>query len=165
MNLGLVAFKTNRFGDARDMFEECRSILDGLGDRSLLPHLLANLGITLIQLQDEAGARAAYRAALGVSVESGNLETMAASIEGFAQLAQQTDGERSIRLCAAADAIRTEAGTPRVPSDQPEWNANLERAEREFGKDRFAELWQEGIALGRDGAVTYALNEEADPKG
>lgn len=158
VNMAAVAHLTNRLDDARRLYENSLALFEQVGERNFAAMGYSNFGVTLLALGDVVNSRSAFARGIRAAHEIGNREVVAASLEGFAQLAQEAeDHPRSIRLLGAADALRKLNGTPRLPVDQPEWDAYLARMEAALGPETVKGLHDEGVALGTSDSVTYAL--------
>lgn len=160
MNMATIAQLTGRFDDSRGLYEQCLALFEQVGERNFAAMGYANFGFSLLALGDITGAREAFARGIRSAEEIGNREVVAAALEGFSQLAQQAEDQpRSIRLLGAADALRHSNGTPRLPVDQPDWDAYLARMVEGLGSEMVTALYDEGAALGPAGAVGYALGE------
>lgn len=160
MNMAGLAQLTQRFEESRRLYLQCLALFEEVGERNFAAMARSNFGMSLVDLGEIEEAREAFARGVRDALEIGNLEVVAASLEGFAQLAQRAeDHPRSIRLLGAADAIRNANKTPRLAVDQPEWDAYVARMEESFGAETVKRSYDEGAALGTAGAVGYALGE------
>jgi len=159
-NSAVVAMLTRRFEDARAIYEECLPVIEELGVRTWAPMVHSNYGIALLELGEFSGARAAFARGIRLAHELEIMDVVASSLEGFAQLAERLgDAPRSVRLLAAAEAVRSSSATPRLPQEGSEWDLYRARMNEAVGAESFARLYSEGAALGVAGGVALALAE------
>lgn len=160
-NLGLVAAKFGEYSLARECHDESISIRREIGDRMGMASSLGNLGFVALALGDLATAQANHQESLGLRWEIGDRLGVAGSLEAIAHLEaikRQTD--RSLRIWAAAEALRDEIRSP-MPLDDREVYGNAIRAARqEIGEEAFAKLWAEGRAMTVEQSVQFALEKQ-----
>jgi non-specific serine/threonine protein kinase len=70
--------------------------------------------------------------------------------------------DRAARLHGAAEAVRRAIGQAQHPDDQAQFERHLAEVRAAAG-DAFEQLWAEGMAMGIDEAITYALSTDQPP--
>jgi hypothetical protein len=124
----------------------------------MVPTVQSNLGIVLSALGEHAAAAELFASALRTVQDTGNVEVMVSTIEGFGQIAfARGDWARAVHLAAAADKLRSTLGAPRLLKDQREFEAERAAESAEIGQAIYARHWEEGAALNQEQAIALAL--------
>jgi hypothetical protein len=82
---------------------------------------------------------------------------VAEGLAGLAALAAEP--ERAARLYGAADALRTEIGAPRPPTERVAEARQIEAVRASLGGAAFDAAWSAGRALAPEQAVREALGQ------
>ena len=91
----------------------------------------------------------------------GNKLGMAKALMGFGELAlAQNDPERSVRLFAAAEALRQTIGAPMPATERTRFESDVARVQALLEKETFAAAWNAGKKMTDEEAVSYALKEK-----
>jgi predicted ATPase/uncharacterized protein HemY len=160
-DLGLLACCKGDPGKAEPLLKESLMTFQEYGDKAGIGTALKGLGDVALLRAEHAAARRHYRDSLGVFREIGRRQLVAGVLERFARLAAaEADPALSVRLLAAAQALRDTLGTPRPPNEQPEHQAQLHALRHALGEAAFTSAWQEGEALSWDQAAALTLGEE-----
>ena len=163
MALGLIAYRQERWADARAHYRAATAMFDELGDRNFGTAVRINFGIALLAMGETAEALETFTKGLRMAQEVGSLENMTASLEGLSQIAgERGDQDRSVRLAAAADGMRTKFEMARAAADHRLWDDGMRALATQVGEERFARLWAEGAALDREAAIALGLQVGAD---
>jgi ATP/maltotriose-dependent transcriptional regulator MalT len=130
--------------------------------RGATEHHLAALARRQRELGD---AEDLLHAMLARSHRAGLRPQVVISLEALAAIALQHESTaEATRLLAAATAMRSSVGMVRWPIDQPAYDEDLARAQRDLGLDSFRTAWEEGAALSVDDAVAYASRARGERK-
>src|SRR4030088_940758 len=104
---------------ARTLYEQGLAIFRDLGDRWGIAGTLADLGSLAREQGDYPTAGSRYRESIRIFQELDHKRGIARLLECFAcSAAVQLDAERSLRLAAAAAALRQNIGAPLTPAGQ-----------------------------------------------
>jgi len=155
LGLGDLARLTGNPAKARQHYLEAFGILREVGARPEMARCLAGLGRIETSQGDLELAGQHLSESIEISRSTGSRIGVIRGLDSFAALAMaQGNQEVSVRLAAAAAALRAEATSATAPSARTErllaWAAGL-------GKPAIDELWTAGSELGSDGAVELAL--------
>jgi predicted ATPase/class 3 adenylate cyclase/Tfp pilus assembly protein PilF len=163
-NLGNVAKHQGDFPSARALHEESLAIKRELGYRQRIASSLNSLGDLDLDQGDPASAQALYREALAIGRELGERLRIAFSLEGLAAaVAALGNAPRAARIWGAAERLRSEAGSPLPPKDQPYYDRRVAAARAALGDNAvFDRAWQEGRALPLEQAMELALKETVE---
>jgi hypothetical protein len=139
---------------------EALGLLQELDDAQGQHWTLFTLGSIAQRQGDNAGARAHFMECLDFFRRNEDQIGIAACLEGLAGVAC-TLGQpvQSVRLFAAATALRDTVGDKRFPDEADECERHLARAREQLGKDAFAAAWFAGCALSLERAIAEALGE------
>ncbi len=159
-NLGLIAAHQGRYTHALETFTRCLSLHREIGDKGGMADSLHNLGFSATKEGDYAKARTFFHECLALSLDIQDRRGIAETLEEYATLlALETMFTRSVRLFAAARTIRESVGAPLEPYRKDDVQRTIEHARHKLG-DAFPAIWKEGLQLGLEGAVAYALSED-----
>ena len=163
-----VAWSMNYQGDvardqgdseaARTLYEQGLAIFRELGDRWGIAATLADLGSLAREQGNYPGARSMYQESIRLFYELNHKRGIARLLEFFScSSAAQGEAERSLRLAAAAAALRKNIGAPLTPADQARLDKSLDAARRAVTSTAGATAWSEGWALPVEKAIEEVL--------
>ena len=134
-----------------------------LGNRAGIANSLNMLGTISTEEGDYAGAWVLHEQALQIRCELGDVEGIARSLEGLAEvIAARGNSLRAARFWGAAERMRAEVGLPLSPK-RPGYHRHVGAARAELGDDTsFERGWKEGRALTMEQAVELALKKIVD---
>ncbi|MGD9713445.1 MAG: LuxR C-terminal-related transcriptional regulator, partial [Thermomicrobiales bacterium] len=159
-NLGLVTSRTGNTTEGLAMLDRAIAAHDALGyqfGKALAQRFKAQ---TVLSLGDYDAARDLYLASLSPSIESMQAWHIANSLEGLSLVAAQERKDHvSVKLFAAADAIRATYGVPLEPALKTEYMAVLDDVRPRLGAMAFDTSWHEGVALDSASAIAFAREE------
>jgi DNA-binding CsgD family transcriptional regulator len=155
--LGVLSLRAEQPEDARDHLERCRAL-------SRTPTLTftagrAALGLAHLALTDGEPGRARELAheGLGLLADAGDHLGAADALETVADVAASQGSEhRALRLLAAAERFREQAGVERLPFEADRFPGAVARSRAGLDADEAAAGWEEGSALSLETAVAYA---------
>jgi predicted ATPase len=167
-----VAWSTNYQGDvardqgdsaaARKLYEQGLVIFRELDDRWGIAGTLADLGSLAREQGDYPRAHAMYRESIKLFQELDHKRGIARLLECFAcAAAVQQEAKRSLRLAAAAAALRQNIGAPLTPAEQTKLEASLQPARQALADVVGTAAWLEGWALPIEKAIDEVLMAEA----
>ena len=118
---------------------------------------------SLAEIAKEAGELDRAKEMFGESMEllhgMGDLQGVAQCLLGFAEVALQGEEfELAVKLYSAFEKIRDEIGLSIAEMDQQVYSDELARLRDALGEHRYQELWEEGLVLELDDAVSMALS-------
>ena len=157
-HLGDVTVLEGDYDAARTQYDEALAIHRDLKN-------LAGIALSLKGLGDVALAQDAYGTARGLWAESlaifqdlGDQREIASALEGFASLtAQEGAPERAAVLWGAAATFRVQIGSPLPPAKEPHYKRAVTEVQRALDKERFLAVWNQGVALTTEQAITYTM--------
>jgi len=167
-----VAWSTNYQGDvardqgdsaaARTLYEQGLVIFRELDDRWGIAGTLADLGSLAREQGDYPRAHSMYRESIRLFQELDHKRGIARLLECFACAAAiQLEARRSLRLAAAAAALRQNIGAPLTAAEQTKLEASLHPARQALADKAGAAAWLEGWALPIEKAIDEVLMPEA----
>jgi predicted ATPase/DNA-binding CsgD family transcriptional regulator len=155
LGLADLARLTGDPGSAQRRYAEALAILREVNARPEIARCLAGLGRIAMDQGQTALAREHLTESIGLSRAMGSRVGMIRGLEAFAALAAaQQRPDRSVRLAAAAAALREAAHLPGRSGARAE---RLPAAARGLGPDAVNRLWTEGSGLDASSAVELAL--------
>ncbi|MGH2662698.1 MAG: ATP-binding protein [Actinomycetota bacterium] len=162
--LGILGNQEIREGHPEDglpMVEEALAIYRELGNLFATGDSLSGLGSLYRILGDNEAATAAQRESLEIFVEVGNPTGIAMVLEEMAMIAAM-DGrlERDLRLAGASQGIKDRTGGG-PPAELMRSGESLDEARRGLDPETAERVWAEGLEMGTDKAVAYALEGES----
>ncbi len=159
--LGMVARDAGQFEDARSCLDEALSIQRGLEDVVCVSLSLSVLGELALRNRQPRQASALFAESLSTQRLVGYWHGMADSMWGLAAAAAE-EGRlvRSARLLGVEDAFRREWRVPFRIATAERHDTFLSALKPQQGA-AFAVAWREGLAMGREEALAYALAEPA----
>jgi tetratricopeptide (TPR) repeat protein len=158
LNLGELARKRGDLARAREFLEEALASVRAVDMTWGIANILTLLGHLACQQQDYAHAKVRYRESLALYHGLGNATYIAWCLEGIAAVAlAQGSYQHTIRLCAAAAALRVAAQTPLPPTEQDDFDRTVMTARAELDEQTFTEEWRNGSSMTQDDAISSAL--------
>jgi hypothetical protein len=146
---------------ARTFYEQGLAIFRELGDRWGIAATLADLGSLAREQGNYPGARSMYQESIRLFYELNHKRGIARLLECFScSSAARGEAERSLRLAAAAAALRKNIGAPLTPADQARLDASLDAARRAVTSTEGATAWSEGWALPVEKVIEEVLGLE-----
>jgi predicted ATPase len=147
---------------AEALYREALASFRSLEDDWGLASTFADLATLARRQGDPAKAAALLQEALQKFAELEYRRGIARILDALACLAaDQGQSERTLRLAAAAAALRSKVGAPSASAEREELEAHLDRIRREIGEKDARAAWQEGAELSLREAVRLA-GEAAD---
>jgi predicted ATPase len=160
-DLGILACCEGDPVMAEPLFQQSLATFQEYGDKAGIGTALQGLGDVALLREEHATAGRYYRESLTIFREIGRRQHIAAVLERLARLAAaEADPTVSVRLLAAAQALRDTLGTPRPPSEQPGHETQAESLLQAMGEAAFTAEWDAGRALSWVRAAALALGEE-----
>jgi tetratricopeptide (TPR) repeat protein len=161
-NLAMVMYSQGDLRRAAQLTEEAVALLRELGARGDVALGLYNLGWIAL-LQDDLGKAAdLYRESLSLSWEIGLNPLVQWALEGLACLAgAKGEAERAARLWEAAQTLHKTKGILRDTDFLAEADTRISAVRSGMGEEAWEEAQHKGRVMTLDGAVSYALEEEA----
>ncbi len=162
-NLGLFASLRGDHARGRNLLEEALAEIRPAGNRVVTSNILDSLGRINLLLGDQIAARSYYEEALELCIRFGDSLNLAECLEGIALLAlAAADGERTLRLVAAATVIRKATGAHAMPSWASQVELGTSAARAKVGQ-RADGAWQQGAAMSVREAARYASGSAPSP--
>jgi non-specific serine/threonine protein kinase len=160
--LGMIARDAGHFEKARSCLDEALSLQRGLADYWCASLSLSVLGELALRGRQPAQANALFAESLSLQSRVGYWYGMADSVWG---LAASAAGEgwlvRSARLLGAEEAFRRDGRVPFHVAPVDRHDTVLSALRQRMEPAPLAAAWQEGLAMGREEALAYALAEPA----
>jgi predicted ATPase/DNA-binding winged helix-turn-helix (wHTH) protein len=143
---------------ARELYQRALSAFREAGDPWGSARSLTDLASIDCEQGDHLPAQAAYREALQIFAELGHRRGMARALEGYACLAlAQGNGERALKLAAAAAHLRQEIKAPLNQAEQSKFDQTLLPAWDSLGEAEGKHAWAEGSSMSLEKAIRYSL--------
>lgn len=156
--LGEVALRQGDYTRATQLLEESLDLRRQLGNKWGVGVSLGTLGWVAICEGAWDRARERLRESLEVRHEIGDKGGSAWCLERLADLAlAHGKSEKSVRLLAAAAALRISIGSVIDPADQNEYQHKLDTLRKDLGVPHFGKIWDEGHALTLEQAIAHAF--------
>jgi tetratricopeptide (TPR) repeat protein len=166
-NLANAAAMQGDRAPARLYYEEALRLNRELGNKTWEAHILNNLGDMAFDENDVATAKSLYRESLALLRDIGDRHALDSLLESLGVLASAGANKndpsaavRTVRLLAAAQALRDAVGTALPSSDRAAFEQHVSDARNLLGAERFAAAWAEGQRMKLEQAVAYALEDE-----
>jgi predicted ATPase/DNA-binding winged helix-turn-helix (wHTH) protein len=158
---GDVAREQGDSAAARTLYEQGLALFRDLGDRWGIAGTLADLGSLAREQGDYLTARSMYRESIKLFRELDHKRGIARLLECFAcSAAAQLEAERSLRLAAAAAALRENIGAPLTPAEQARLDASLDQVRQALTYTAGMTAWSEGWTLPVEKAIEEVLMPE-----
>jgi hypothetical protein len=121
---------------------------------------LTNLGLVATDCGDYERAAALQQEALVLQVTFGNMYGLADCFENIAHNAVEVQRDRwAAQLFAVAETLRARIGAPSDPSDRGYNQRRIQVSRERLGETVFTSVWNAGLAMSLDEAITLALND------
>jgi predicted ATPase/DNA-binding CsgD family transcriptional regulator len=155
LGLGALARLRRDPAGAMDCYQAALPILREIDSRPDIARCLAGIGRVALDQGQLVLARPHLAESLRLSQLTGARIGVARGLESFAALcAREGQARPAVVLAAAAAALREAAGLPAPSADRTQQYLD---AARSLGQEALTELWEEGLRLTPDAAVTLAL--------
>ena len=163
--LGVVAYAEADYAAARAYRTESAAIARAIHDRHTLGLALAGLALVARMQGEHDESAQLFNETLRVSSEIWDQWIMPRAISGLAGAAVHAKSYfRAARLLGIASAMRSVSGIGEAARAFREVHEYAEGDTREaLGNDAFAAVWDEGRVLGREQAISYALENVVLP--
>jgi predicted ATPase/DNA-binding CsgD family transcriptional regulator len=148
------------------LLEECLALSESHGEHWIRALALWALGIEACRQGDHPRATSTEQQSIRLRLPLDDRWTIGLNLDVLAWTAAASgDGERAAHLLGAARAIRETLGTSQAPLGHlADLQARYEGAAREsLGDAAFDRAFKQGVRLGFDEAVAYALGETHQP--
>ncbi len=143
--LALGAYYAGDLTRGSTLIHESVALFRDLKADGSLAEVLITLGKIMRAQGDAAAAYGALTKSLQLALAVGPRIMVAAALEEFAcVVATQGHAELTVRLLAAAAALRAEMGTPARPADRPALDHALATARATLDADTFEAMWAAG---------------------
>ncbi len=134
-NLGMVAFLEGDFAGSRAHLEEALQVEQAVGDSWMVAIARHNLGNTMREMGEPGAAGRNYEQALAAYAAAGDKWAQCLLLEDIAMLVAALAPRGAARLVGAAEAVREETGSPRVPALQQQLDQRLAVVAEHLGDD------------------------------
>ncbi len=159
-NLAELARMRGDLADATTLYEEALAIAQATGMTWGIAMIMTMLGHLARQQQNFTLAKARYREGLKLLQAFDSPTYTAWCLEGFAAaVCAQGDYAQTVRLCAAAAALREKVQTPLPSAERVAFEQTVAAAKVELDEATFVHEWGAGSALSQDRAIDDALLE------
>jgi predicted ATPase len=164
--LGFLNLAAGRYDAARRHLTEMRQLGEQVENPWLSAGSRLQLGLVDLARGQLGSAEVLLDEGLHLAMEAGSANSVAVSLDAFAQLAsQQGDWERAALLAGAADGCRRISGIRLWPALRPNTTDVQARIREALGPGRFDEVFIAGAALSRKQAAAAALERRrSDPQ-
>ena len=147
-NTAEVAFHREQYEKAGERYEDSLRMLRELDDQWLLVGSLHGLSLVALRQGDRERAADTLRDCLQLAAGVGENFWLAESIEGLAAVAADAgEPARSVRLLAAADALRLRIAAPVQRGEQPEYQTLVDALRAQLDEQAFDNAWADGQQL------------------
>jgi predicted ATPase/serine/threonine protein kinase len=158
---GDVAREQGDMAVARALYEESLNIFRQLGDKWGIAGCLADLGNLACEQGNYSASRSLYTESMNLFQELGHKRGVARVLECFAcTAAAQSKPEQSLRLAAAAGALRRVIGAPLPSAEQARLEKVLDSARHSLPHAVAAAAWMDGWTTPVERAIQYALSSD-----
>ncbi len=159
--LGEVMVRQGNYDQGVRLLEEALAIRRNTGYRSRIAAILGGLALAAIRQEQYGRAVERLSESLKIRKEIGDRGGVAWCLEKFVQIisanVEDADPTRAARLLGAAGALREALGTAMNTIDQAEYDQTVNIVIGCLGQEAFRRAWQEGLAMGIEEIVEYAL--------
>jgi len=150
--------------EARRLLGESLALYRTLGFARFIALVQLSLGTVDLAEADLDRAHDVLRQSLTGMADVGEKLGIHGALDTFGQLAiMQGRIERAVTLAGAAARLRTTGGTQSWPVVQRTRTQWLDSAHRTLGEPAYQAAWDEGQAMTRELAITYALEQNPPP--
>ncbi|MCC6612418.1 MAG: tetratricopeptide repeat protein [Anaerolineae bacterium] len=156
--LGEIAVRTGEYAEATQLLEQSLSVRRAMADRWGAAASLGSLAWVALRQQDFGRARALLSESISLRKSIGERGGIAWCMEKLAEIAAlEHQLAEATRLLGAAAAIRASVQSIVDPTDQPAYDALIDRLRAGVGDDAFTVAWAAGYRLPLDEAIQMAL--------
>jgi predicted ATPase/transcriptional regulator with XRE-family HTH domain len=157
-NLAFAARIQAQYPRAEALLDESLAMLRGR--RELRPEILSTVGLVALDRGQYDRAEVPFTESLRIARTAVMGWIIGTLLEGLAGVAVgRGQPECAARLFGAADAIRTQIGTPIRPVNRPRYERDVAAVRAALGEEQFKALWDEGRAMTQEQAIAFALDE------
>ncbi len=159
LGLGIGSRLQGRFDRAQHDFEEGLKIFTRLGHKAMTAVMASEIAHTQRARGNYIEAKKSYQETIKVFQDYGNRPAVAHQLECFAMIAVvDEEPQRSVKLFAAAEALRLVTGHKRTDEEELEYKQFLSRLHSMLSKAEFDALWAEGREMTMEQSVQFALS-------
>jgi len=152
------AYERGDFVTARKHAEEALSYYQEMGNTNAYNALKSAMAHGLRQIGNFEEALTIYRETILTYKDLGHRGAIAHQLECFAFIAMaQEQGERTVRLLGAAEALREVSDSRMTPQERIEYDKKVAGLREGMDEEMFTSLWAEGHAMTIEQAIAYAL--------
>ncbi|MBV9102943.1 MAG: tetratricopeptide repeat protein, partial [Candidatus Eremiobacteraeota bacterium] len=149
--LALAAEQLGRLEQAERLHQECYDVHRTLGSHGNAVLALINLGSVAHKRGDTRLALERYRDALRAIEQLPSKAALASLFENIAVTMVAThDTRRAVRILGAAQALRETVGSPRFPTEEPDYERTVVAARESLGSAVFDAERQIGASMSDD---------------
>jgi non-specific serine/threonine protein kinase len=161
-NLANALHRQGQWAAARELYEQVFEVARELGTPWEIGNALNEIGRAECDEGRHEFALKHYAEGMTILHGLGNRPDVVESLEGLARVAAATAApRRAALLWGAADALRQEIGSARSVHDSAAYERQVKAVRTMLTAAAFDQAWDEGRAMTLDGAVHYALDEQA----
>jgi len=155
LGLGDLARLTGDLDQASQRYADALAIVREIDAKPEIARCLAGLGRISMSQGDLGAAGKYFGDSIALSKSTGSRIGVIRGLDAFAILATELGLlEPAVQLAAAAAALRAEAGLPEAPAAK---TARIIDTAAPLGDQVVSDLWEAGLLLGGDAAVSLAL--------
>jgi len=161
-SLGVSAMADRDYKKAQALMKEGKELLGAVKDRSNQAIQLHNLGLLALLRCDLDRAADLCAQSIGKAVDLLDRLGVACDLDVLAAVpGERGDIPRAVRLWGAAEALRDAIGAAQPGDEAALLGPFVEAARSRLEGKAWEVAWAEGVAMGQDEAVAYALREES----
>jgi predicted ATPase/Tfp pilus assembly protein PilF/DNA-binding XRE family transcriptional regulator len=159
-NLGLDAYYQGDYEQAMTLYTQSLELFHKLGDQNGEANVLSNLGQVASAQGDIPQATAYLTRSLELFRSLNSRSGIAECLERLAAVAMaRASTARTIRLLAAAEALRESIHVPPTPAERVVYEQVVSAVHRHVDPAAFALAWAAGRALSLEQAIAEALDD------
>lgn len=159
-DVAVLEIETGNYTAARDIFAECLATARADGDVWGVAQALDGIAWAEVGLRDHQAAAASFKEALSGFRNFVDHRSIIDCLEGLSWAAETAgDGQRALRLAAAAGRLSNEWSLRADPWLHRRADDSLRRSRSRLGTRPSEKAWNEGWAMGLEGAMDYALDQ------
>ena len=153
----LAAFRGN-LQEARKHADRMLALHEAMGDQRSITAHNSEVAHVLQQMGHLDEALALYCVTIQEWREFGHRGAVAHQLECFGFIAKAKEqGERAIKLVAAAEALREVSSSPMTPNERMLYDREVAELRTGMDEQVFSALWAEGRSMTMEQAIEYAL--------
>ena len=162
-NLGLCEMADRDYEKAQALMDEGKELLWAVKDRSNQAVALHNSGLLALLRGDLDRATDLCAQSIAMGVDLLDRLSVTCDFDVLAAVAgEQGDMPRAVRLWGAAEALRDAIGAAQPGDEAVLLGPFVEAARSRLDETAWDVAWAEGVAMGQDEAIAYALREESN---